>query len=184
MWKVAGTALANGRPMARRRATPKSKSLSPAHRAGRLAVPATHTGLCDVPLWLMAQRHAKLTGRPRDGVDLGQRVHVHARLQRGAGQARRERAHRAVFGREGLGEASHVPPEARRALDQMHLDAGSGELLGGRHAGDPAADHERGAVQERARARQIGLTAGARDRGTHDAAGLLRARAGSSRWMN
>ena len=98
---------------------------------------------------------------------------MHTRLQGGRGQARRERAHRAVLGGEGLGQPGHVAAEAGRAFDQVYLDAGAGELLGGRHAGDAAAHHERRAMQERARARQVGLVARPGDGGLDDRARLL-----------
>ena len=60
-----------------------------AHRAHGLALAAAHAGLGDVAR-LVAQRHAKLAGRARDLADLGQRVQVHARLEGGGGQARRQ----------------------------------------------------------------------------------------------
>ena len=48
----------------------------------------------------------------------------------GVGEPGTERAHRAVLGREGLGEARHVPPQGLLPLHQVDLDPGAGKLLG------------------------------------------------------
>ena len=99
--------------------------------------------------------HVELAGRAGDRGHVGERVDVDAAVGRGAGQARRQRAHRAVLGRERLAEPGHVAADALLALDEVDLDARGGELLGGGHAGDAAADHEHGAVEEGAPARQV-----------------------------
>ena len=47
---------------------------------------------------------------------------------------------RAVVGRKGLVELGHVAADARRLLDQVHLEAGSGKIEGGLDTADPSAD--------------------------------------------
>ena len=142
------------------------------HRADRDALAAAHAGLAHVAR-LVAQRDAELAGRAGDLVHLGERVDVHASLERRAREARREAAHGAVLGGEGLAEPRHVAAERRLALDEVHVDAAGRELLGGGHAGDAAADHERRAREERALPRQVALVLRARDRALEDLARLL-----------
>ena len=124
------------------------------HRADRHALAATDAGLAHVAR-LVAQLDAELAGRAGDLVHLGEGVDVHAALERRAREARRQAAHGAVLGRERLAEARHVAAERRLALDHVHVDAARRELLGGGHAGDAAADHERRAGEERTPARQV-----------------------------
>jgi hypothetical protein len=47
-----------------------------------------------------------------------------------------------IIGREGLVELGHVPAYARRFLNQIYLEAGSGQIEGSLDPADPAAyDH-------------------------------------------
>ena len=80
------------------------------HGTHRHALAAADAGLAHVAR-LVAQGDPEFAGRSADLVDLGQGVDVDAVLKGGVGEARRQRAHRAVLGREGLAEASHVAAE-------------------------------------------------------------------------
>ena len=117
-------------------------------------------------------RDVELSGRAGDGGHVGQRVDVDAAFGGGVRQARRQAAHGAVLGREGLGEPGHVAADARLALHEVDLDAGVGELLGGGEAGDAAADHQHRAVEERALARQVAHVLQPRHRALDDLARL------------
>ena len=136
------------------------------------ALAAAHALLVHVT-GAMADGHAELAGRPADLRHVGERVDVDAAVGRGVGEARREAAHGAVLGREGLREPGHVAADALLAFDQMHLDAGVGQLLGGREPGDAPADHQHRAVEEGALPGQVALVAQAGDGALDDLLGLL-----------
>ncbi len=141
-------------------------------RADLGALAAAHARLGHVAR-LVAQPHAELAGRTRDLLHLREGVDVHPALQRRARESRRQGAHGAVLGGERLGEPRHVAAQRGLALHQMHVDAAPGELLGGGHAGDAAADHQRRAVQERPPSRQVAHVAGAGHGARHDLPRLL-----------
>ncbi len=58
------------------------------------------------------------------------------------GEARRQRAHRAILRGECLAESRHVAAEGLLPLHEVHIDAARCQLLGGGHAGDAAADDQ------------------------------------------
>ena len=141
-------------------------------RAGLGTLTAADTLLAHVAR-LVPDGDPELSGRPRDLGHIREGVDADARVGGGVGEPRRQRAHGAVLGREGLGEARHVAADRLLALDQMHLDAGVGQLLGRGEPGDAAADYQRRAVQEGSLLREIGLMMSARDRRRDDPLGLL-----------
>ena len=59
-------------------------------------------------------------------------------------QARRDGAHGAVVGGEGLVELRHVSADGGLGFDQIHLEALIGQIERGLHPGDAAADDHDG----------------------------------------
>ena len=53
-----------------------------------------------------------------------------------------EYSHGAVIGRKGLVELGHMSPDARRFLDQVNFETGSGEIKRGLNTTDPRTDNE------------------------------------------
>jgi len=54
-----------------------------------------------------------------------------------------EYSHRAVVGGKGLVKLGHMAPDARRLLNQVHLETGSGKIEGGLNTADPPTnDHD------------------------------------------
>ena len=117
--------------------------------------------------------HVELAGRSGDRGHVRERVQVDAAVGGRAGEARRQGAHGAVLGGEGLAEPGHVAADALLTLHEVDLDAGGGQLLGGGDAGDAAADDQHGAVEEGALARQVAHVVQAGDGALDDLPGLL-----------
>ncbi len=143
-------------------------------RAHRGAGPAADALVAHEPR-VVTEPDPELTGWSAQRDHLGQGVHVDPVVGRSVGKPRTKRAHRAVLGRECLGEPGHVPAQRLLPLDEVDRDPGTGQLLGRREPADAAAHDERGAVQEGARRLERALPSGAGDgRGEHGRSLALR----------
>jgi hypothetical protein len=77
-------------------------------------------------------------------LEFGQRKDFDVLVAAGLNQLRRQDAHRAVVGGEGLVELGHRPADGGALLDEVYLDAGVGQVERGLDTGDAAAYHHGG----------------------------------------
>jgi hypothetical protein len=90
--------------------------------------------------WLFYQRYLEVTYFPFYTVNFSISEDLDIGMPADLDQFGREYSHGAVIGRKGLVKLGHVPPNARRLLNQVHPKTGGSEIKRGLNTADPSAD--------------------------------------------